>query len=160
MSRLMLCLVLALGSAGACAQLPNPFGTPIDVDTAKKVAAAAVAEARKNSWNLAIAVADTHGELVYFEKMDGTQMGSVDVAQQKARSAARYKRPTKAFQDALAGGGEGLRVLRLEGAIPVDGGFPLLLDGKIVGAIGCSGATSAQDGTACKAGADSLLPKP
>ena len=160
MSRLMLSLVLALCGAGAGAQLPNPFGAPIDVDTAKKVAAAAVAEARKNSWNLAIAVADTHGELVYFEKMDGTQMGSVDVAQQKARSAARYKRPTKAFQDALAGGGEGLRVLRLEGAIPVEGGYPLVLDGKIVGAIGCSGATSAQDGTACKAGAESLLPKP
>jgi uncharacterized protein GlcG (DUF336 family) len=160
MNRLMLCVVLALCSADAGAQLPNPFGVPVDVDTAKKVAAAAVAEARKNSWNLAIAVADTHGELVYFEKMDGTQMGSVDVAQQKARSAARYKRPTKAFQDALAAGGEGLRVLRLEGAIPVEGGYPLLLDGRIVGAIGCSGATSAQDGMACKAGADSLLPKP
>jgi uncharacterized protein GlcG (DUF336 family) len=81
------------------------------------------------------------------------------VSIQKARSATRYKRPTKAFQDTLAGGGDGFRVLRLEGAIPVDGGFPLVADGKIVGAIGCSGATSAQDGQVCKVAADSLIPK-
>ena len=85
--------------------------------------------------------------------MDDTQVGSVDVAIAKARSAARFKRPTKAFQDALAAGGEGLRILALNGAIPVDGGVPLVVGGKIVGAIGMSGGTSAQDGQAAAAGA-------
>jgi glc operon protein GlcG len=159
MSRIALSCVLALTSQVALAQLPNPYGLSINADAAKKLAAVAVAEAHKNSWNMAVAVSDPNGDLVYFEKMDGTQTGSVDVAIQKARSAARYKRPTKAFQDALAGGGDGLRVLRLEGAMPVDGGFPLVVDGKIVGAIGCSGATSQQDGLVCKAAADSLAPK-
>jgi glc operon protein GlcG len=159
MKRAVLFGVFALAGAAACAQLPNPFGPPIDASTAQKVAAAAIAEAHKNAWNMAVAVTDTHGELVYFEKMDGTQMGSVDVSIQKARSAARFKRPTKVFQDALASGGEGFRVLRLEGAIPVEGGLPLVADGKLVGAVGCSGGTSQQDGVACKAGADSLAPK-
>jgi uncharacterized protein GlcG (DUF336 family) len=105
---------------------------------------------------MAVAIVDTAGNLVYFEKMDGTQTGSVKVAIEKARSAALFKRPTKVFQDALAAGGEGLRILRLEGAVPVDGGFPLLMDAKIVGAIGVSGATSQQDGQCAKAGADAL----
>ncbi|MBP1699191.1 MAG: hypothetical protein H6Q41_4379, partial [Deltaproteobacteria bacterium] len=89
-------------------------------------------------------------------KMDGTQTGSVRVAISKGRSAVLFKRPTKAFQDMLATGGEGLRVLRLEGAVPVEGGLPLLMDGKIVGAIGISGGTSQQDGLVAKAGADTL----
>jgi uncharacterized protein GlcG (DUF336 family) len=129
------------------------YGTPITADTAKKIAAPAIAEARKNQWAMAIAIVDTAGELVYFERMDDTQVGSVDVAISKARSAARFKRPTKAFQDALAAGGEGLRILALNGAIPVDGGLPLVVGGKIVGAIGASGGTSAQDGQVAAAGA-------
>ena len=88
--------------------------------------------------------------------MDNTQLGSAIVAVDKARSAARFKRPTKAFQDALAAGGEGLRILGIEGAVPVEGGFPLIVEGKIVGAIGVSGATSAQDAQCSKAGADTL----
>ena len=96
------------------------------------------------------------GDLVYFEKMDGTQTGSVRVALGKARSAALFKRPTKVFQDVVAAGGEGLRILGLEGAVPIEGGLPLLMDGKIVGAIGVSGGTSQQDGVAAKAGADTL----
>ena len=159
MKRVLLAAAWAAASLSVSAQMPNPYGLPISADAAKKVAAAAVAEAHKNSWNMAVAVTDPNGELVYFEKMDGTQTGSVDVSIQKSRSAARYKRPTKAWQDVLAGGGDGLRVLRLEGAIPVEGGLPLVVDGKIIGAVGCSGSTSANDGIACKAGADALTPK-
>ena len=129
------------------------YGTPITADTDKKVAAPALAEARKNQWNMAVAVVDTHGDLVYFERMEDTQVGSVDVAIAKARSAARFKRPTKAFQDALAAGGEGLRILAIEGAVAVDGGLPLVVGGKIVGAIGLSGGTSVQDGQCAAAGA-------
>jgi glc operon protein GlcG len=105
---------------------------------------------------MAVAVVDTGGHLVYFEKMDDTQTGSVAVAVAKARSAALFKRPTKVFQDTLAGGGEGLRVLRLENAVPVEGGIPLAMDGKIVGAIGLSGGTSAQDGQCAQAGVNAL----
>ena len=140
----------------AGAQGTMAYGTSINVETAKKVAAPALAEARKNQWAMAVAIVDTAGDLVYFEKMDDTQVGSVDVAIAKARSAARFKRPTKAFQDALAAGGEGLRILALNGAIPVDGGVPLVVGGKIVGAIGMSGGTSAQDGQAAAAGAGVL----
>lgn len=132
------------------------YGTPITVDAAKKAAAPAVAEALKNKWNMAVAIVDTAGDLVYFERMDDTQVGSVGVAIDKARSAARFKRPTKAFQDALAAGGEGLRILALEGAVPVDGGVPLMMGGRIVGAIGVSGGTSAQDGQVAAAGVAAL----
>ena len=146
-------LVLALTAVRASAQLPNPYGTPINGDTAKKAAAAALAEARKNSWSMAVAVVDPAGDLVYFEKLDGTQAASVNIAVEKARASARFKRPTKQLQDTLAAGGEGLRILGLPGAIPVDGGVPILIDGKIVGAIGMSGGTSAQDGQCAAAGA-------
>jgi glc operon protein GlcG len=146
-------VVLALSAATVSAQLPNPYGAPINGETAKKVAAAALTEARKNNWNMAAAVVDPAGDLVYFEKLDGTQAASVTIAVDKARSAARFKRPTKALQDTLAAGGDGLRVLRLDGAIPVEGGVPILVDGKIVGAIGLSGGTSAQDGQCANAGA-------
>ena len=132
--------------------VPQSYGLPIALEMAKKVAAPALAEAAKNNWAMAVAVVDPAGDLVYFEKMDDTQVGSVDVALGKARSAARFKRPTKAFQDALAAGGEGLRILALQGAVPVDGGVPLVMGGRIVGAIGVSGGTSAQDGQGAAAG--------
>jgi len=137
-------------------QMPNVYGLSINLDTAKKIAASAITEARKNNWTMAVAVVDTGGNLVYFEKMDGTQTGSVRVAISKGRSAVLFKRPTKTFQDVVAAGGEGLRTLRLEGAVPIEGGLPLLMNGKIVGAIGVSGGTSHQDGLAAKAGADTL----
>ncbi len=142
---------LALCAGGARAQMPNPYGAPISLENAKKAAAAAQAEARKNNWNMAIAVVNPDGTLIYYEMADGTQIASAQVAIDKARSAAIYKRPTKAMQDALAAGGEGWRILRLQGATPVEGGVPLLQDGKIVGAIGVSGATSAQDGQCARA---------
>jgi uncharacterized protein GlcG (DUF336 family) len=143
--------------ASAVAQAPA-YGPTISLENAKKAAAQAIAEARKNNWTMAAAVVDPNGTLIYYEKMDNTQNGSADVSISKARSAARFKRPTKAFQDALAAGGAGLRILALEGAVPVEGGIPLVLDGKIVGAIGLSGGSSEQDGQCAKAGADTLNP--
>lgn len=136
--------------------LPNPYGAPISLENAKKTAAPALVEALKNNWSVAVAIVDTSGSLVYYEKMDDTMFGSANVAIDKARSAAAFKRPTKAFEDVLAAGGTGLRVLHLPGAVPLEGGIPLLIDGKIVGAIGVSGATSAQDAQCAKAGADAL----
>jgi len=136
--------------------MPDPYGLPIGGDDAKKAAAAAIAEARANGWTMAAAVVDTGGHLVYFEKMDGTQTGSVAISISKARCSALFMRPTKAFQDLLAGGGDGLRALGLEGAVPVDGGVPLVKAGKIVGAIGLSGGASSQDGQCARAGAESL----
>jgi len=134
--------------------MANPYGTSLNLETAKRIAAPALAEARKNSWTMAVAIVDVSGDLVYFEKMDNTQLGSVDISQAKARAAARFKRPTKQFQDQLAGGGEGLRTLGLIGVVPVEGGIPIIVDGKIVGAIGVSGGTSAQDAQAAKAAID------
>ena len=133
------------------------YGSSITIDQAKRAAAAAVAEARKNNWAMAVAIVDIAGSLVYFEKMDDTQTGSVAVAQAKARSAALFKRSTKVFQDRLASGGDGLLVLRLEGAVPVEGGLPLVIDGKIVGAIGVSGGTSPQDGQCGQRAVDLLI---
>jgi uncharacterized protein GlcG (DUF336 family) len=149
-------LMLVMFSTVAFAQAPPAYGMPVAIDNAKKVAAAAVAEARKNNWTMAFAVVDTAGNLVYFEKMDGTQTGSVNVAIEKARSAALFKRPTKAFQDVVAQGGVGLRILGLEGAVPVDGGIPIIEGGRIVGAIGASGGTSEQDGQCAQAGVSVL----
>jgi glc operon protein GlcG len=137
-------------------QMANPYGPPVTLENAKKAAAAAIAEAEKNKWTMAVAVVDPDGTLVYYEKMDNTQLGSAKVAINKARSAALFKRPTKALQDALAGGGDGLRVLGLEGAVPVEGGVPLVMDGKIVGAIGLSGAKSSEDAQCAQVGANVL----
>lgn len=146
--------LLMLCTTNASAQLPNPYGMSVTGDVAKKAAAAALAEARKNNWTMAAAVVDTAGDLVFFEKVDGTQAASTLIAVDKARSAVRFKRPTKELQDTLAGGGVGLRMLALQGAVPVEGGIPLVMDGKVVGAIGLSGGTSVQDGQCAKAGAD------
>src|SRR3979490_3411029 len=150
-------LTFALGAlASAVAQMPNPYGPAISLENAKKAAAPALAEAAKNKWTVAVAIVDPGGNLVYYEKMDNTQIGSANVAIDKARTAALFKRPTKAVQDALAGGGDSIRILRLQGVVPVEGGIPLIVDGKIVGAIGVSGATSAQDAQCAKAGADTV----
>ncbi len=137
--------------------MPEPYGMPIGLDNAKKAAAAAIAEARKNGWLMAVAITDPSGELVYFAKMDGTQTGSVNVSIGKSRSAALFKRPTKVFQDMLASGGGGVRVLALERAVPIEGGVPLVIDGEIVGGIGASGGSSDQDGVVAGAGAAALI---
>ena len=149
-------MVVVCGLAIAQAQMPNPLGGPVSLENARKAAAPALAEAEKNHWNVAVAVVDTGGNLVYYEKMDNTQIGSGNLAIEKARTAALFKRPTKAFQDVLAGGGDGLRILSLKGVVAIEGGIPLVMDGKIVGAIGVSGATSSQDAQCAKAGADVL----
>ncbi len=133
-----------------------PIGPAIRLDAAKKAVAVAAAEARKNNWHMAIAVVDPAGTLINYEKMDTTQLGSANVAIGKARSAALYKRPTKAFQDALAAGGAGLRILGLEGAVPVEGGVPLMIEGKLVGAIGVSGDLSENDAKCAIAAAATL----
>jgi glc operon protein GlcG len=151
----VLLLVIAPAMARA-QQLPNPYGAPVSLENAKKAAAAAIAEAEKNKWSVAVAIVDPNGTLVYYEKLDNTQIGSAKVAVEKARSSALFKRPTKAFEDALALGGDGLRTLGLEGAVPLEGGIPLLMDGKIVGAIGVSGAKSSQDAQCAQVGADTL----
>lgn len=152
-----LTFVVAAFSQTPAAAPPNvPYGVAISPDNAKKIAAAAIAEARKNKWSMAVAVVDTAGFLVYFERMPDTQLGSVDVAIDKAKSAALFRRPTKSFQDALAGGGAGLRMLSLRGAVPVEGGIPLIVDGKLIGAIGASGGSSDQDGHTAEAGASAL----
>jgi glc operon protein GlcG len=149
-------MIVMSGLAMARAQMPNPLGGPVTLENARKAAAPALAEAEKNRWNVAVAVVDTGGNLVFYEKMDNTQIGSANVAIEKARTAALFKRPTRAFQDTLAAGGDGLRILTLKGVVAIEGGIPLVMDGKIVGAIGVSGATSAQDAQCAKAGADVL----
>jgi uncharacterized protein GlcG (DUF336 family) len=120
-----------------------PYGPPIELAAAKKIAAAAIAEAQKNNFKVAVAVVDSHGFLVYFEKLDHTQTGSIEVAIDKARSAAMYRRSTRVFQDAVSKGSYGL--LTLAGMSAVSGGLPIMQDGKVIGAIGTSGATADQD---------------
>jgi glc operon protein GlcG len=160
---LLLCACLSLAQAqpqaapsSSPAFYTTPYGPPVTIDAAKKAAAAALAEARKNNWLMAIAVVDPSGTLVYYEKMDNAQNGSAKVSINKARSAALYKRPTKLMQDNVASGGAGLRVFALEGAVPVEGGVPLIVDGKIIGAIGLSGDLSEHDGQCAAAGAAAL----
>jgi glc operon protein GlcG len=126
----------------------------LTLDGAKKVAAAAEAEAKKNSWNVVIAVVDDGGNLLYLQRIDGTQTGSIEVAIQKARTAQAFKRPTKVFEDAIAGGRNAL--IALHGALPLEGGLPIMVGGQLVGAIGVSGVKSTEDGQIAKAGADSI----
>jgi len=115
---------------------------------------AAEAEAMKNNWGMAIVIVDSTGHLVMLHKLDNTQYGSIGAAEDKAHSALDYKRPSKVFEDLVAQGGIGLRTLGLRGATPLEGGIPLITGGKIIGAIGVSGASSVQDGQVAKAGAD------
>ena len=159
---LLLALSAALVGGSALAQTPPAappvpqYGTAINHETARRVLAAAMANAREQKLPMAVAVVDNAGQLVAFERMDNTQTASTLVAQDKAVSAAMYRRPTKAFQDLVAGGGVGLRVLTLRNANAVEGGLPLTVDGRIIGAIGVSGGSSDQDGVVAKAGADAL----
>jgi uncharacterized protein GlcG (DUF336 family) len=157
MKSLLMGITLALFTLGAAAQQgPVAYGAPISLDNAKKAAAAAAAEARKNNWQMGIAVVDPNGDLIYFERMDNTQIGSINIALGKARTAAKFKRPSKVFQDLLAKGDNYTYLLGLEGATPVQGGLPIVMDGKIVGAIGVSGATGDQDSQCATAGLEAL----
>jgi glc operon protein GlcG len=151
--KFMIVLPLFLCGAGAIAQDPRPYGPPVGVEDAKKAAAAAVAEAKKNNWLMAVAVVDPSGTLVYYEKMDNTQTGSAQVAIDKARTSALFKRPSKVFEDLVAGGGTGVRFLGLPGAMPIGGGIPLITSNRFIGAIGVSGDSSDHDAICAQAGA-------
>jgi glc operon protein GlcG len=147
-----LCLAVFLLAGLAQAQLATRKA--LTLEAVKKLAAAAEAEASKNKWNVVIAIVDEGANLVYLQRMDETQIGSVEVAQAKATSAIRFKRPTKAFEDAVAGGRTA--IIALPGALPVEGGIPLTVEGRIIGAIGVSGVTSQQDAQIAQAGVNAL----
>jgi glc operon protein GlcG len=160
---LALVATVVVASAPALAQQPVappppqiPYGPPISLEQAKKVMAGAEAEAMKNKWNVVITVLDSGGHVVALHRLDGTQLGSIEAARQKAYSAVLYRRPTKVFQDLVAQGGANLRLLSLAGASPLEGGIPIVVNNTIVGAIGVSGVTSEQDAQVAKAGADAL----
>ena len=121
---------------------------------AKQIAAAAEAEAIKNKWNVVISIVDDGGHLIYLQKMDDTQVGSVEIAPRKARTAVYFKRPSKVFEERVAAGGQ--NVMSLPGVVASEGGLPIIVDDKVIGAIGVSGVTSAQDGQIAKAGLEAL----
>lgn len=146
-------------SAPSLAQAPPaapPYGETINLELARKAADAAVAEAKKNGWFMAVSVVGPSGDLVFFEKMDNTQYASVTIAQHKARTAAIFRRPTKVFEENLGKGFEFIYQMTLDGVIGSQGGVPLVVGGKIIGAIGCSGGAGFQDLQTCMAGVDVL----
>ena len=140
-------------STPSAAPVPPPdYGPPITNEQAKAVAAAALAEAKKNNWRMAFAIVGPAGELVYFEKMDGTQMASGDISQGKARTAVMFRRPSKTFADQYAAGNSAFMTFP-EKPVASEGGLPIVVNGKIIGAVGASGGTGQQDGVAAAAGA-------
>lgn len=148
-------LVVAFAHTASAQGQVIPYGPPITLDAAKKAMAAAEAEAKKNNWPVAISIIDSGGHLVALHRIDNTQLGSIEIATNKATTALKLRRPTKALQDAIAGGGAGLRLLAIyPGATPLEGGILIVADGKIIGAIGVSGVASDQDAVVAKAGAD------
>ena len=151
------CALASLIAAPGRAQTqPPPYGPPIGIENARKVMNAAEAEASKNNWAVVIAIIDSGGNIVMLHRGDDVQLSSIEVAQGKAKTALMYKRPSKVLGDAIAGGGPGLRFLALKDIVPLEGGVPIVLDGKIVGAIGVSGVLSSQDSQVARAGVDGL----
>jgi uncharacterized protein GlcG (DUF336 family) len=154
--------------AGACAialaaafpahsqTVPPDYGPPIGLETARKAMSAAEAEAAKNNWPVVIAIIDSGGHIVMMHRRDNAQLASLEIAQGKAKTALKFKRPTKVLDDAISGGGAGVRFLALKDITPLEGGFPIVMDGKIVGAIGISGVLSAQDSQIARAAIDAL----
>ena len=159
-------LMLATLSLHAAAQTapaapatsPPPYGLSINIEQAKKAMAAAEAEARKNGWQVVISVVGTGGYLVMLQNLEA-QNASIDIAVGKARTAVNFRRPTKALEDSLAANGSALRILAVPGAMPLQGGLPIVVDGKIVGGIGVSGVLASQDEMVAKAGIEGLLAK-
>jgi glc operon protein GlcG len=147
---LVLAGLFVVGSAVA-QQMPNPYGPAIDLAKAKKVAAAAADKAVETKMNAVIAIVDAGGNLVYLERFDVVQYGSVEVAIHKAKTSVAYKRPTKSFEDFIAKGN--MAYLTLDGMSAIEGGVPIIEGGKIIGAIGVSGGSAAQDGVVATAGA-------
>ena len=156
----------AVAAAPALAQQPPvaaplpaplpPYGPPLTLDQAKRVMLAAELEAIKNSWQVAITILDSGGNRVMFHKVDNAQLSAITTSEGKARTALEFKLPSKALDDAIAAGGAGMRLLALKDITPLQGGLLILVDGRILGAIGVSGALSAQDDQIAKAGADAL----
>jgi len=145
-------IITAANLTAAAADLPTKRTLTLEV--ARQIAAASEKHARENKWNVCIAIVDDGGHLIYFQRLDGTQYGSVNVSQRKAQTAIGFKRPSKTFEEGVAGGRNAL--LGLPGAVPLEGGLPLVVDGEMIGAIGVSGVTAQQDGMIAQAGADSL----
>ena len=154
MRKLVLGLSLTVFAAAASAQGRPEYGPTINLTAAKKIAAGTIAECQKNSWRVAVAVVDNHGALLYFERMENTQYASNDIAIGKARAAATYQRPTRAFVDAIAKGGPA--VLSLGGIFASPGGVPIMVDGKVIGAVGVSGVTGDQDEQCAIAGVKAM----
>jgi len=156
---------LAAATAPAVAQQPPaspppapmpPYGPPLTLDQAKRVMLASELEAIKNSWQVAITILDSGGNLVMFHKLDNAQLSAITTSEGKARTALEFKLPSKALDDAIAAGGAGMRLLALKDITPLQGGLLILVDGRILGAIGVSGTLSAQDEQVAKAGVDAL----
>jgi uncharacterized protein GlcG (DUF336 family) len=143
-------MALAGFAVAAAAQDKRPdYGTPVTITAAKKIAAGVLAECQKNQWNVAVAVVDTHGFLVYFERMENTQTASNDIAVGKARAAATYRRPTRVFMDVI---NKAPATATLPGVFASPGGLPIMVDGKVIGGVGVSGVTGDQDEQCAKAG--------
>ena len=140
----------------APSNLPLPYGSPITLEHAKIIMAGAEREARANQWPMAIAIVDSTGHLVLFQRIDQTQLGSVEVSMAKAMTAVNFRRPTKVFEEAIAAGGAGWRISTMPGVIALEGGVPIIVDGKVIGAIGVSGMLSAQDAQVATAGLAAL----
>jgi uncharacterized protein GlcG (DUF336 family) len=135
---------------------PPPYGPPIGIENARKIMTAAEGEATKNNWAVVIAILDSGGHLVMLHRRDDVQLSSLEIAQGKAKTALMFKRPSKVLDDAISSGGSGLRFLALPGIVPLEGGMPIVLDGKIIGAIGVSGVLSSQDAQIARAGLEAL----
>ncbi len=153
LSRTALTLALAASLSGVASGADLATKKALTLEVARQIAAAAEAEAVKNKWNVVIAIVDDGGHLVYLQRLDETQIASIQIAQEKARTAVSFKRPTKALEDAVAGGRNALLSLP---ALPLEGGLPITVDGKVIGAIGVSGVSSQQDAQIAKAGLDAL----
>lgn len=162
------CLAPAIVATTAFAQAPNPldtvpdkmpfdipYGAPISLDRAHAAINAAVADAKGKNWKLNVAVVDSGGNLVAFARMDGAQLASISISEHKARTAVKYRRETKAFENGIQNGNLHY-LLTLDDVIASRGGIPLVEDGKLIGAIGCSGGTGSQDEVSCKAGAGTI----
>jgi glc operon protein GlcG len=132
------------------------YGAPITLDQAKKVMAAAEAKATQNNWDVVISIVDSGGHAVMLQRLDGSQLASIRIAEGKARTAVEFRRPTKALEDVIAGGGAGLRYFTVPKVNLMEGGVPIVMDGKIVGGIGVSGVDSKDDAQIAQAGADAV----
>jgi uncharacterized protein GlcG (DUF336 family) len=151
------CFLALIAAPPAGAQtVPPPYGPPIGIEAARKVMAAAEAEAVKNNWAVVIAIIDSGGHVVMIHRHDNVQLSSIELSQGKAKTALMFKRPSKVLDDAISSGGAGLRFLALKDIVPLEGGVPIVIDNKIVGAIGVSGVLSAQDAQIARAGIEGL----